>query len=106
MTKKTDDQTTDDPKDGPVTPPTNAEPTTPPDAPVTDEVVDLGPPTQPEPISEEDANKVVYRFIGHGGVTGVPERDLTVLDVERLVPEQIRLMTVAAPGRYPLYEAV
>lgn len=113
MTKSTD--TDDKPTEngqasGPVTPPANIKPTTPPnppaDAPVSDEVVPTDPPTQPEPITEDDANKVVYRYVGPGVVSGIPDRDLTVLDAERLVPGQIRAMTVAAPGKQPLYEAV
>lgn len=64
------------------------------------------PPKQPKPISEKEAAKAVYRYRGPGSISGVPARDLTILDVERLTPDQLRAATVAAPGGKPMYDAV
>jgi hypothetical protein len=64
------------------------------------------PPAQPKPISEKDAAKALYRYRGKGTISGVPARDLTVLDVERLTPDQLRAAIVAPPGGKALYEAV
>jgi hypothetical protein len=105
--KKNDEQKPDANADA--APPVDATPTTPPE-PQPDAAVETAappePPAQPEPIAADEAETVVYRYRGPGTVAGVPPRDVTRLDVERLVPEQIRAMVLAAPGRAPLYEAV
>lgn len=108
MTKKSDEQKPDA-NAGDTAPPVDAEPTAPPepqpDA-ATEGAAPPEPPAQPEPIAADEAARVVFRYRGPGGVMGVPPRDLTRLDVERLAPEQLRELVLAAPGRTPPYEAV
>ena len=62
------------------------------------------PPAEPPTLTAEDAERVVYRYVGPAEVYGIPARDLTALDVARLTPSQLRDATLAAPGRAPLYE--
>lgn len=49
------------------------------------------------PISEAEAERLVYRYIGTDAFDGIPARDLTVLDIERLEPSQRRELV---PPRY------
>jgi hypothetical protein len=112
MTKRTTNQSEHDHAEtDPTAPAADATPTAPETPPVDDQAsiaseTPADPPVQPEPIDVKAAEAVVYRYSGTGAIAGVPPRDLTRLDAERLVPEQIRAMVVAAPGRTPIYEAV
>jgi hypothetical protein len=97
MTKKTDAQ--DD-----KTPPT--EPAVAPSADAFEVLEFIALAAEPEPISVEESERVLYRYRGPGAISGIPPRDLTILDVERLTPDQLRAAIVAPPGGKALYEAV
>lgn len=86
-----------------VPPPVPPEPPAPIQAAKTDEVDKDAPPPPPEEIAP--TLPIVWTFNGEAGefVAGVPRRDLTQLDVERLTPMEIREATTPGPSGRALY---
>lgn len=108
--KPAEHDASDTSKDPGVAPAANAEPTTPPDhaSDTANESEGAPPPSpdSPDPVDEATGLAVTHRYSGARVVSGVPPRDLTALDWERLTPQEIREAIQPGPDGKPLYEAI
>lgn len=94
--KSADQHASDVPSNDQETP--NGDPTVPPET--------LTAPPAPDPIDEASEAQVTHRYSGARVITGVPPRDLTALDWERLTPQEIREAIQPGPDGKPLYAAI